>query len=129
MRGRLIETLQAVAIVAALALVAAPLPRVGGESLSVQLWFAFGGAVASAVILLVVWAVRSDGRLRGGFYVNPSRYRGLRIGFGGFCVAMLGWLIGVFASGTVGYWVVALGILIGFIGMIVHFVIMLTPTK
>ena len=123
------ETLQAVALVLAVALVAASLPRVQGESVSVQLWFALGGALASAAILFVVWAVRSDGRLRGSFYVEPTRYRGLRIGFGGFCVAMLGWLIAVFISNAVGYWVVVLGFLIGFIGMIVHFVIMLTPTK
>jgi hypothetical protein len=127
MRGRLIEAIQATAVVVAVALVAASLPHLEGKSLEVQLWFAVVGAFASAVILFLVRATRSDGRLRGSFYVEPSKYRGLKIGFVGFCVAMLGWLVAVFIAGAIGYWLVVFGVLVGVIGMIIHVVLMFAP--
>ena len=128
MRSRLTEALQATAVVVVVALVSASLPHLEGKSLEVQLWFALAGALASAAILLLVRATRSDGRLRGSFYVEPSKYRGLKIGFVGFCVAMLGWLVAVFIAGAIGYWLVVCGVLVGFIGMIVHVVLMFAPS-
>jgi hypothetical protein len=129
MRSRLAEILQGTVVVVAVALVAASLPHLEGKSVEVQLLFALIGGVASAVVLLAVRAVRSDGRLRGSSYVEPSKYRGLKIGFVGFCVAVLGWLVAVFIAGTLGFWLVVLGVAIGFVGMIVHFVMMFAPTE
>ena len=52
---------------------------------------------------------------------TSSRYLlGLRIGTVGGIVAAAGWLLAVFVDGTLGYWGVALGILTGLAGLVVH---------
>lgn len=129
MRSRVAEILQGALVVAAVALVAASLPHLEGKSLGVQLLFAFIGGVASFLVLLLVRTIRPNSRLRGSFYVERSTSRGLKIGFGGFCVAALGWLVAVFIAGTLGFWLVVLGVAIGFVGIIVHFVIVFTARK
>ena len=55
----------------------------------------------------------------------PRKLLGMRIGVVGVCVAIGGWLIGVFVSYETGYIVVAIGIGTGFVGMAIHFVNML----
>jgi len=51
-----------------------------------------------------------------------KKFLGLRIGVIGFCVALAGWLVAVYASHPAGFILVATGVGIGFIGMGIHFV-------
>jgi hypothetical protein len=129
MPSPLATVLQVVAVVLGVALVAASLARVQGWGTSAEILAGAVGAVASSLVLFLAWVFRSDGRLRGSFYVDPKRYRGLRIGFVGFCIAAIGWLIGVYFSQAVAYWVVPIGIGVGLLGIIVHFVIVFSPSR
>lgn len=50
----------------------------------------------------------------------PRKLLGLRVGVVGFLVALSGWLVAVFLSATVGYYIVALGVAVGFVGFPIH---------
>lgn len=50
------------------------------------------------------------------------RLLGLRIGIIGFCVAVGGWLVTVYASQPAGFILAASGIGVGFVGMGIHYV-------
>lgn len=50
----------------------------------------------------------------------PRNLLGLRIGVAGFVIALCGWLVAVFLSASVGYYIVALGVVAGFVGMPIH---------
>ncbi|MBU1424409.1 MAG: hypothetical protein KKH12_03095 [Gammaproteobacteria bacterium] len=50
----------------------------------------------------------------------PRKLLGMRIGVAGFAVALCGWLIGVFLSASVGFYIVALGVAIAFVGFPIH---------
>jgi hypothetical protein len=57
--------------------------------------------------------------------LGRKRLHGLRIGIVGFCIAAAGWLVAVYLSGHVGFYVSAVGVAIGFVGMAVHAITML----
>lgn len=50
----------------------------------------------------------------------PRKLLGLRIAVVGFLVALGGWLVGVFLSTSVGYYIVAFGVTVGFVGVPIH---------
>jgi hypothetical protein len=129
MRNRLVEILQALAVIVGTALVAASVSRVGGSDTAIQLRFGVVGAILGAAALFIVWLLRSKDRPTGSLFADSGRYRGLKILFGGICVAAVGWLVAVYLSYGFGYWICVVGWLTGFVGLIVHFVTMLRATK
>jgi hypothetical protein len=63
-------------------------------------------------------------RWRRAGYLESRKWRGLKLGFGAFCIALAGWLTAVFLSPPIGIGLVAVGVLLGFVGIAMHFVAM-----
>jgi drug/metabolite transporter (DMT)-like permease len=87
--------------------------------------FAAAGAVIAVVALLVSRALSP----RVATSLPPltsKQVLALKLLVGGFCVAVLGWLLAVFVQLNAGVAVAALGIGIAFVGMAMHFYLMLT---
>lgn len=81
--------------------------------------FALGGA-AIALVALGVAAIFA-GQTASLEKTTPARkLLGPRIAVVGFMLALFGWLVGVFVSATAGYYVVALGAVLGLVGLSVH---------
>jgi hypothetical protein len=103
-----------VAICAALGLTLAMVSDAEGAS---PLLSAIGGAVFGLVGVFVGFMARSSRQnLERSF---GARAFGLRIAMLGFVLAIAGWLVGVFLSQTIGYWVVVVGVLTGCAGVAV----------
>lgn len=80
-------------------------------------------AVGAAVIATVAVGIASFFRQPTAAFeqTTPShKLLGLRIGVAGFVVALCGWLVGMFLSASVGYYIVALGVATGFVGFPIH---------
>ena len=114
MRSRFIPYL---AIIAVTALVGLSLAKVSsGDS-----WTYSIGAAALALIAV---AIATPFRQQTSSFQKstPSRKTlGMRFGTVGFVIAICGWLVGVFLSPIVGYYVVTLGVFTGFLGLLIHF--------
>ena len=57
---------------------------------------------------------------------SEKKYIGMKIGTVSFLVALLGGLVAFLGLGKVGYWIVVLGVVGGFVGMFLHFLAMFT---
>jgi hypothetical protein len=57
---------------------------------------------------------------------SEKKYLGLKIATVSFLVALSGGLIAFLGLGKIGYWVVVVGVLGGFIGIFLHFLAMFT---
>jgi len=81
--------------------------------------FTLGAAVISAVAVIVAGFFRKP---TASFEqaTPPRKLLGLRIGVVGFVVALSGWLVAVFLSASVGYFIVALGVIASFVGFPIH---------
>ena len=81
--------------------------------------FSLGAAVIAAVAVGIARLFRTP---TASFEQSapPRKLLGLRISVAGFLVALSGWLVGVFLSGSVGYYIVALGVAVGFVGFPIH---------
>ena len=80
-------------------------------------------SIGAAVISLVAVVIASAFRQQSASFEKatpPRKTLGLRIGIAGFVIALCGWLVGVFLSATVGYYIVAIGVVTGFVGFPVH---------
>jgi hypothetical protein len=129
MLSRFLDVVQALIVIVGVALLAASLARVDGSDTAIQLRCGFVGAGLGAAAVFLVWALRPSKVGGGNLFADSLRYRGLKIMTYGMFVALIGWLAGVFISLSVGYWIAVLGIVVGFVGLIIHFATMLRATK
>ncbi len=120
MSNRTIKGPPFIAVVIAAALVGVAVAHVEGFG-SLGLVIGAGvGAMLSAVIALIVSAYRSVAPRSS---ATDSRSRqGINLGYWGVFIGALGWVIGVFLSQVTGYAVAALGFLVTFSGVLIHFV-------
>lgn len=104
------------AIVSVAALFGLSLAKVSSE----DPWaFSLGAAVIAAVAVSIARLFRQT-TASSEQTIPPRKILGLRIGVAGFVVAICGWLVGVFFSASVGYYIVALGVATGFVGFPIH---------
>ena len=82
--------------------------------------FALAGALFASVALFVGFLLRpATSQLENS---RPSIYfLGLKIGVVGFFIALCGWLMTIYICGKSGLVLVAVGVLVGFVGMLIHF--------
>lgn len=124
----LITALPYLAIVTVAGLVGFSITRVDPGAAEHQVGFTVGGALIAAVAIAISRAF--SGNSLHSFPVVPERkLLGLKIGVVSFCIALLGWLVGVLVNHSVGFVIVALGIALGFVGMAIHFVRMFSPNE
>lgn len=105
-------------IVAVAALVGASVGKVG---FSDPLPFSLGGGVV-AVIAVGIAGLFSPQTAKLEKSTPPQKLLGMRIATVGFVAATCGWLLTVFISQTFGFFLTASGIVIGFVGVAVHFI-------
>lgn len=81
--------------------------------------FSLGVAVIAAVAVSIAGLFRQP---TASFeqIIPPRKLLGLRFGVAGFVVALCGWLVGVFLSASVGYYIVTFGVATGFVGFPIH---------
>jgi hypothetical protein len=58
---------------------------------------------------------------------SQKKYIGLKIATVSFLVALSGALVAFLGLGKIGYWIVVVGILGGFVGIFLHFLAVFTP--
>lgn len=118
-RYAIVSAVQSVAIVVVCAAVGLSLAKVSGGESSSFLFMALAGAIAGLIGVVVGFMFRAPvqelERRR-----SPRQLVGLRVAAIGFIVAVAGWLITVFVSGTWGYWVTVVGVLGGIAGVVFH---------
>ena len=118
-RYAIVSVVQSVAVVAACAAVALSLAKVSGAESSSFLFMALGGAAMGLIGVVAGLMFRAPvqelERRR-----SPRQLLGLRIATVCFMVAVAGWLVAVFVSGSWGYWVVVAGVLGGCTGIVFH---------
>lgn len=109
--------LPSVAIVSVTALVGLSLAKISNGNP----WFSsLGAAIIAAVAVCIARLFRKPiASLEQS--TPPRKLLGIRIGVAGVLVALSGWLVGVFLSSTTGYYIVALGVVVGFVGFPIHF--------
>lgn len=114
MRRRLLISLAVVGIAALLGLSFAKVSETDPWAFAVG--FAAIAAVAIGIAGLFHRQVSSFEKA-----VPSRKLLGLRISVVGIAIAFGGWLLSVFVSAAVGYYVVVLGVLAGFLGFPIHF--------
>ncbi|BAZ94902.1 membrane protein [Thiohalobacter thiocyanaticus] len=113
MNARLFQSL---AIVSVAALLGLSLAKVSAA----DPWaFSVGAAVIAAIAVGIAGLFRQS-TVSFEKATPPRKLLGLRIGVVGFVVALCGWLVAVFLSASVGYYIVVLGIVTGFVGFPIH---------
>jgi hypothetical protein len=118
-RYAIISAVQSVAVVAVCAAVGLSLATVSGGENSSFLFMALGGAIVGLIGVVVGLMFRAPVQELER-YRSPRQLVGLRIATISFIVAIAGWLITVFVSGALGYWVVVVGVLGGCTGIVIH---------
>jgi hypothetical protein len=121
---QLLTLLPYAAIVAVASLVGLSLARVDPAAAENQLMFGLTGALIATASILIARSVFGSASAAPFPQVPRRKLRGLKVGVVGFCIALLGWLVGVFLSRTAGFAVAVLGIAVGFVGMGIHFMLM-----
>jgi hypothetical protein len=123
MKASAIRALISAGLVILFGLMGLSLSRVEPSMADRALELTAGGAFI-AIVALAIGALLRPRNLETDI---PSRWLlGLKIGTFGFLIALAGWLLGVFISVGVGYWVAVAGILLGGAGMLVCFLMMLS---
>ena len=107
-------------IILVAALVGASIGKVG---FSDPVTFSVGGGIIAAVVVGIV-SLFTPRISKFEKSMPPKKLLGLRIGTCGFMIALCGWLIAVFISRVVGFYFGATGVIIGFIGIGIHWVSM-----
>ena len=83
-------------------------------------WVPSIGAAALALVAVGIGSLFRQQATSFEKVTSPRKLMGMRVGTVGFGVALLGWLVAVFLSGTVGYYIVVFAVAIGFTGMAIH---------
>lgn len=81
-------------------------------------------SIGAAVLALVAVGIASLFRPQTVLFekATPARkLMGMRVGVVGFVIALSGWLVAVFSSATIGYYIAVFGVAIGFVGMAIHY--------
>ena len=116
-RNTIISVVQSIVIVAVCAALGLSLAMVAGTAGAGPLPAAVVGAAFGLVGVFVGFMVRSSAPSSERY--SSSRMIGLRLTMLGIMLAVAGWLVGVFLSQTIGYWVVVVGVLTGCAGIAV----------
>jgi len=110
-------------VVLVFALLGHSLTRVEGIPQEDGLAFALVGAFFAGIALFISSLFRpKTSQLENSH--PPSHFLGLRVGVVGFFVAFCGWLVAIYINGKAGLVLIAVGILVGFVGMLMHFYFM-----
>lgn len=129
MRNRtLITVLPYLAVVAFECLFGFSITHVDAGAAEHQVSFTVGGALI-AVIAIVIARAFSGQPIRPFPAIPPRKLLGLKVGVVGFCTALFGWLVAVFINHAAGFALVVAGIVVGFVGMAIHFVLMFSPNE
>ncbi len=115
-------------IVLLFALLGHSLTRIEGMPQNDGVPFALSGALFAGIALFIGSLLRpASNQLENSL---PSKhFVGLRVGVVGFFIALCGWLVAIYINGITGFVLVAVGIFVGFIGMLVHFYFMFYGSK
>ena len=81
---------------------------------------AAGGAGIACIALLVGTIIGPGARALENCE-PPNTFLGIKVAMGGFLLAMVGWLTAVYLHGVSGYFIAVAGVLIGFVGLGMHF--------
>ena len=118
-RSVVVTVVQSSAVVLGCGLIGLSLTRLPGGESADALFMVLGGATIGLVGVALGLMFREpvhELEQRTG----PRQLIGLRIGTVGGIIAAVGWLLAVFVDGTLGYWVVAPGVLTGIVGLVIH---------
>ena len=109
--------LQPLAVLVIVALLGASLAKVGGGN---QWLFAVVAVVFATIALCIGRIFRG---LTSSFERNtpPRKLLGMRVAMIGFLIATLGWLVGVYIYGPLGFYLAGAGIVAGLIGFPIHY--------
>ena len=113
-----------VAIILVASLMGFSLTRVDTGAAEHQIGFTLGGATLAAVAILIS-RVFSGAAKEVTTKIPEKNLRGMKIGVVSFCVALSGWLVAVLVNGKVGFVLVVVGVVAGFIGIAIHLASML----
>jgi uncharacterized membrane protein len=113
MSRRLLQSLTIIGIASLLGLSVAKVAA--ADPLAFSGGAAFIAAIAVGIVGLFHQPIASFEKI-----TPPRKLLGLRIGVVGFVVALCGWLVAIFLSATVGYYIVVFGVLVGFVGFPIH---------
>jgi uncharacterized protein YacL len=115
-------------IVILFALLGHSLTRLEGISKDDGLEFALVSALFASIALFIGSKLRPVTN-----QLEDSRpkihFLGLKVGVIGFIIALCGWLTAIYVNGRVGFILAVVGILSGFVGMLIHFYFMFTGSK
>jgi len=106
-----------VSIIAIAAIVGLSLAKVSSENP----WVLSVGAAVIAAIAIAIAKLFRPQTISFEKATPPRKLFGLRIGVVGGGVALSGWLVAVFLSALVGYYVAVVGVITGLVGCLIHF--------
>lgn len=114
MSSRLFQSLAIVCVAAILGL------SVAKVSTADPLTFSVGAAAIAAIAVGIATLFRKSTT---SFETTtpPRKLLGMRIGMVGGVIALCGWLVAVFLSAMVGYYIAVLGVVTGLVGFPIHF--------
>jgi len=105
------------AIVAVAALLGVSIARVSSSNL----WGFAIGSITIAAIAIGIAGLFSSKTASFENATPPRKLLGMRIGVVGGLISLCGWLIAVFVLASVGYYVAVLGVVVGLVGLAIHF--------
>jgi len=116
-RTAAISIVQSASITRLCALVGLSLAYVPGANHDDALLLAMGGAaigVVASLVSLLFKPAASDFSEK----ASPTVILGVRLSLGGFGLAVVGWLVGVFLSASFAIYIVAPGVVVGALGVV-----------